>query len=206
MKILTSLASAVFLSASLLVVSLEAQGRGGAAPAAPAPTIDPHDISGYWGLGIDSRVVPPANLLPSLTKAKLDEFAKKDAHNIRWCNLIGTPAVMDTGRPIDIRQGPTALVMVPEVTQAAPRYVYFRAQHISPDIFDPSTNGDSIAHWDGDSLVVDTTGFHESRGLLAIPGGGYRTATSHLVERYTLMQNGTVLSVVFTWTDPKMFR
>ena len=53
--------------------------------------------------------------------------------------------------------------------------------------------------------MVDTVGFHENHGLLAIPGGGYRTPTSHLVERYTLLQNGAVLSVTSTWTDPKMF-
>jgi hypothetical protein len=196
-------AALLAVSASVLASSLLAQGRGGAAP--PAPPIDPHDISGYWSLGIDGRRIPPARLVPAMTKAALDRFAKKDAHNVRWCNLIGTPAVMDTGRPLDIRQGPTSIIIVPELSQAAPRYLYFRAEHVSEEIFDPSTNGDSTARWDGDTLVVDTVGFHETHGLLAIPGGGYRTPKSHLVERYTLLQNGAILSVTSTWTDPKMF-
>ena len=42
-------------------------------------------------------------------------------------------------------------------------------------------------------------------GVTAIPGGGYRTATSHLVERYRLLDNGAKLSVTFTWTDPAMY-
>jgi hypothetical protein len=80
-----------------------------------------------------------------------------------------------------------------------------RSTHISPDIYDPSTLGDSIAHWEGDTLVADTIGFHPTHGVTAIPGGGYRTDKSHLVERFRLLENGTVLSVTSTWTDPTVF-
>ena len=59
---------------------------------------------------------------------------------------------------------------------------------------------------EGDTLVVDTTGFEPTRGITVIPGGGFRTASSHLVERYRLLKNGTVLSVRFTWTDPSVFQ
>ena len=183
---------------------LLAQG-GGAVPSPPA--INRRDISGFWGLEFDGRRVPPATLLASVTRQHLDEAAKRDAHNVRWCNLVGVPAAMDMGRPIDIRQGPTTIIMVPEASAVAPRYVYLnRTAHISEDFFDPSTNGDSIGKWEDDTLVVDTTGFHETHGLMAIPGGGYRTPTARLVERYKLLGDGNLLSVTFTWTDPKMFR
>ena len=80
---------------------------------------------------------------------------------------------------------------------SAPRYLYTnRAAHISEDIFDPSTNGDSIAHWEGDTLVVDTVGFHGQHGITAIPGGGYRTEKSRLVERYRLLKAGAPLGHV----------
>jgi len=42
-------------------------------------------------------------------------------------------------------------------------------------------------------------------GWMQIPGGGYRTPDSHLVERYKLLKNGQVLSVISTWSDPKVF-
>ena len=74
------------------------------------------------------------------------------------------------------------------------------------EIFDPTTNGDSIARWDGDTLVVDTIGFDGAKGLTMIPGGGYRTSESHLVERFRLLNDGAVLSVTFTWEDAKVFR
>ena len=76
-----------------------AQGRQ-AAPAASS-----RDFSGFWELSVDSRHVPDANLLPTVTRAMRTARAKKDAYAIRWCNLLGMPFVMDSGRPLDIRQG-----------------------------------------------------------------------------------------------------
>ena len=53
---------------------------------------------------------------------------------------------------------------------------------------------------------MDTVGFDGAKGVTMIPGGGYRTSDSHLVERYRLLNGDTVLSVTFTWEDPKVFR
>ncbi len=185
---------------------------GGSRPAArPAPqssstAADLHDISGYWELSFDSRKIPPADLAPSVTKTMLEEKATADAHAIRYCNLLGTPFIMDAGRPLDIRQGTREVVIAAE-TNASPRHIYLdRPKHVAAEEFDTTSNGDSIAHWDGGTLVVDTVGFDAKKGLVQIPGGGFRTADSHLVERYRLVENGTVLSVVFTWEDSTVFR
>jgi hypothetical protein len=183
------------------VFGLSARAQSG--PPAPAA---PLGLSGFWELSFDSRNVPAASLLPTVTRAKIDAHAKADAKAVRWCNLLGLQFMMDSGRPIDIREGKTAVIIVAE-NYAAPRYLYLnRTKHVGDDVFDPSTLGDSIAHWEGDTLVVDTVGLHPERGITAIPGGGYRTETSHLVERYKLLKDGAVLSVTFTWTDPKVFR
>jgi hypothetical protein len=178
---------------------LFAQGRGGSPP-------PQQDISGFWELSYDSRRVPDARLVPGITAAMRAERAKKDAYAVRWCNILGMPFIMDSGRPLNIRAGRTAIAIIPEHA-SGPRYLYLdRKTHVGEDVFDPTTYGDSIAHWEGDTLIVDTIGFHPDRGITSIPGGGFRTGTSHLVERYRLLENGNVLSVVFTWTDPKMFR
>ena len=189
--------------AALIAFAVTGYGTGAQerAPGAAAP-----DISGYWELSFDSRRVPRAELVSSVTPAMIAEHLRKDAHAIRWCNTLGMPLIMDNGRPLDIRQGTTAAIIVPE-NASAPRYLYLnRTAHIGEDIFDPTTYGDSIARWDGDTLVVDTVGFHPDRGVTAIPGGGYRTASSRVVERYRLLEGGSVLSVVFSWTDPNMYR
>ena len=192
----------------LVLASLGALGvlvRGAGQMPAPAAPANPPTLSGYWELSYDSRKVPKAKLAPAVTPAKIQQHLNQDAHAIRWCNLMGLPFAMDSGRPIDIREGPTVVMIAPE-NVPNPRYLYTnRTTHISSDIFDPSTSGDSIAHWEGDTLVADTIGFHPTRGVTSIPGGGYRTEKSHLVERYKLIENGNVLSVTSTWTDPTVF-
>ena len=163
------------------------------------------DISGFWELSFDSRHVPTASLAPAVTPAVLAKQADQDGSAIRWCNFLGLPMAMGSPRPINIRQGRREIVINFE-TVATPRHLYFRSAHANMDVFDPTSNGDSIARWEGDTLVVDTIGFDGAKGVTAIPGGGYRTSDSHLIERYRLMSGGTVLSVTFTWEDPRVFR
>ena len=167
----------------------------------------PYDISGYWELPIDGRLVPSAVLSPRVTRAMMEAETRKTAKAIRWCNWVGMPTTMDVGRPLNIRQGAREIVIVAESPVTPVRHLYLdRTTHIDKEIFDPTTSGDSIARWEGSTLVVDTTGFEPTRGITAIPGGGFRTASSHLVERYRLLNDGTLLSVRFTWTDPSVFR
>jgi hypothetical protein len=195
----------VLCAATAALLACLAFGTSGHAQAPRAAASAPaRDISGFWVLSFDSRKVPPAKLLPRVTRAMLDLHARRDVHAMRWCNLLGTPYVMDAGTPIDIRQGPTTIVIAPE-NNPAPRYLYLNRKHVGSDIYDATTNGDSIANWEGDTLVVDTIGFHATRGITSIPGGGFKTDKSHLVERYRLLENGEVLSVAFTWTDPTVF-
>ena len=149
--------------------------------------------------------MPAANLTPGVTPALMARQAERDARAIRWCNFLGLPAAMDSPRPINIRQGRREIVINFE-TVATPRHLYFRSTHPNMEIFDPTTNGDSIARWEGDTLVVDTIGFDGDKGVTTIPGGGYRTSDSRLIERYRLLNDGTVLSVTFTWEDTQVFR
>ena len=173
---------------------------------AQGPTATPRDISGYWELSLDGRHIPAARLAPGVTRTVLQTQAKNDAKAIRWCNWVGMPTTMDVGRPLDIRQGAREIIILAESPVTPVRHLYLdRKTHISKDVFDPTTSGDSIAHWEGDTLVVDTTGFEPTHGVTAIPGGGFRTGTSRLVERYRLLKNGALLSVTFTWTDPAVF-
>jgi hypothetical protein len=166
------------------------------------------DISGFWALRFDSKNVPMAELSPKFTKAALDAHLRKDADAIRWCNHLGVPFVMDdpSSGPIDIRQGRVEVAVVSNVVSVA-RHLYIDGRkHVNPDAFDPTTSGDSVGRWEGDTLIVDTIGIAGNRGITSIPGGGFRTDKSHLVERYRLLEGGKQLSVTFTWDDPDVFR
>jgi hypothetical protein len=169
---------------------------------APRAPVDLHDLTGYWELS--SRSVPVAQLAPSVTKAKLQQIDDADHISERWCRPLGMPAEMAVPRPLSIAQGRTEIAILFDAN-AAPRNLYFRDKHTDPEILDPTSVGESIAHWDGDTLVVDTLGFHEKNGRLAIPGGGFRTEKSNLEERFQLIKNGQVLSVISTWRDPAVF-
>jgi hypothetical protein len=58
--------------------------------------------------------------------------------------------------------------------------------------------GDSRGHWDGNSLVVETTNFRRETSL---PGSG---ANTHLIERFTRTDANTLL-YEFTVEDPTMW-
>jgi hypothetical protein len=55
--------------------------------------------------------------------------------------------------------------------------------HPPEDQLNPSYFGDSIGHWEGDTLVVDTVGFNEK--FWFIRGGLPHTRYMHLTERFT---------------------
>jgi hypothetical protein len=203
-----TVAAVLACAAVLANAELSAQGRrGGGAPLAP---VEPRDLSGYWELppdGRDGRNIPPAVLAPGVTKARLDEIAVHDAKGYRWCYNLGVPNLMLLTRPLDIRLNARFMTIMPEYTAAQNRWIYLtRDTHIPADEYEAGVNGDSIAHWEDNTLVVETTMFHSENGILGIPGGGFRTPESKLVERFRLLKNGQVLQLVSTWTDPKVFR
>jgi len=128
-KQFTAVVVAALITGGAWTISTYAQARGQEARVG-APAFDPHDISGFWILPVDGRKVPPARLLPRITKAMLDLHARRDTHAIRWCNLPGVPFAMESGTPIDIRVGPTTIIVAPE-GDPAPRYLYLGRKHVS---------------------------------------------------------------------------
>jgi len=189
-------------------LSSSAQAPGGismARPAAvPRDALGHPDISGYWELRYDSRNVPPASLTQDAA-SKEAEQRQHDLLAIRFCALVGMPEVMEDGATLDIRQGPSVIGMLAK-TPSSVRYIYTDGRsHPAKDEIDPVTNGNSIGQWEGDALMVDTIGFSD-RGITAIPGGGFRTPDSHLVERFHLLNGGALLSATSTWDDAQVFK
>jgi hypothetical protein len=169
------------------------------AQSAPTP-----DLSGFWELRYDSRNIPNASLTPAAANADKKAQAARDLYVIRWCNHVGVPFMMDDGSPIDIRQDKNEIAITSQ-SNSPVRHIYTDGrEHPSPDVFDATSLGNSIGEWKGDTLIVDTVGFNDV-GLNAIPGGGYRSDNSHLIEQYKLTDDGRKLLVTFTWIDDKVF-
>lgn len=66
---------------------------------------------------------------------------------------------------------------------------------------DTSYNGDSVAHWDGNTLVVDATGFNDDTWLGS--DGWFHSEAMHVVERFT--REGDTLRYEVTVEDPEVF-
>jgi len=62
---------------------------------------------------------------------------------------------------------------------------------------DPSLMGDSVAHWDGNTLVVDVTNFDDLQWLGS--SGWFHTAGMHVIERLT--RDGDILTYQVTVED-----
>lgn len=81
------------------------------------------------------------------------------------------------------------------------RIVHLNAKH--PAGLAPSINGHSVGHFEGDVLVIDTTGF-DGTGY----SDRYGTPSSdrlHLVERMSLSRSAQLLEVDFWVDDPIVF-
>jgi hypothetical protein len=68
---------------------------------------------------------------------------------------------------------------------------------------EPSYYGDSVGHYEGDTLVVDTIGMNDKTWTdrFATP----HTNALHVVERYRVTNNGKTLEDFFTVEDPGAF-
>src|SRR5258708_39102846 len=92
-----------------------------------------------------------------------------------------------------IVQTPDAVMILTEMVHDA-RIVRMNAQHLPKSI--RQWLGDSVGHWEGDTLVVDTTNFTDKTAFRG------STPDLHVIERFTRVGDHTML-YRFTIDDPK---
>jgi hypothetical protein len=80
------------------------------------------------------------------------------------------------------------------------RLIHMDAQH--PANLKPSMHGDSVGHWEGDTLVVDTIGFDDRAQF---NDGIIHSPKLQVTERYRVIDAGATLEKTFTFTDPDAF-
>lgn len=212
------------ISAACLLVGAAAHGQnkpaaepaqlGALAPAniaKPRPK-PPFDLTGTWqhagGPNNGFRFTPPPDVkltpaaqahLEAAQKAAKEGKAYQD--DIGHCWPAGLPVIMTRVWPIAVIQAPTEIMMVSGFMNSA-RFIYLDGRpHTDPDVVVPSFNGESIGHWEKDTLVVDTTGFVGEHHWIdsALPG----SEQLHIVERMRLIDGGKTLEIEYTFTDPK---
>jgi hypothetical protein len=116
------------------------------------------------------------------------------------CLPEGMPLVEMAPAPYKIIQTPGLTAMLYE-RDTTFRQVYTDGRKL-PDDPQPTWLGYSVGRWDGDSLVVETTGFND-RGWLDARGHTHSEAL-HLTERFHRLDFGH-MEVQLTIDDPKTY-
>ena len=129
-----------------------------------------------------------------LAKVKDLEVRQSQEDPAFYCKPAGVPRM---GPPAQIIQLPDKLVFLYATNLF--RLVPINAAHRT-DI-DTSYMGDSVAKWDGDTLVVDVNNLNDDTWLG--PDGYFHTEALHVVERFT--RTGDTMRYDVTVEDPNVF-
>jgi hypothetical protein len=116
-----------------------------------------------------------------------------------FCLPPGIPRTVMLGLfPQQFIQTPTQIVILYEYMSLF-RVIPLNAKH--PDDVIPSYMGNSVAHWEGDTLVVDIVGFNDKTWLAGT--GTFHSDALHITERYTRVSKDRIDYEV-TMEDPNV--
>jgi hypothetical protein len=116
------------------------------------------------------------------------------------CVPSGIPNMFLPGNGLHIIQTPTKVVMFKQGNWEL-RHVYLNVPH-SANV-KPSWYGESVGHYEGDTLVVDTIGQNTKTFVDAFRTP--HTEKLHVIERWRLIDGGKELEVNITVDDPDTF-
>jgi hypothetical protein len=142
----------------------------------------------------------PAPYQPWAAQKVLEAFNRRGIDDpTALCLPPGIPRIVTLGLfPQQIVHQPNLVVVLYEYMNVF-RIIPIGAKH--PDDIIPTYMGDSVAHWEGDTLVVDIVGFNDKTWLVGT--GTFHSEDLHIVERYTRVDKDQINYEV-TMTDPKV--
>lgn len=166
------------------------------------------DFSGVWYpdnlnyltyIGADGTPIPMrpwANALflhRQATKSKEDPDAN--------CTLPGVPRIDSVPNPFKILQSADEVVILYEAFTTF-RQVFMDGRKLPEEAQQPAWLGYSVGHWDGDTLVIESTGFNDETWL--DNAGTPHSEALHVTERYHRRDIGH-LDIEVTVDDPGTF-
>lgn len=193
-------------------------------PGGPAPRMaDGHvDLTGRYypnsgGRMLDSAT--PGNVDPAAFKHRLtteDKLDWKPGMEAKYmspvpygiCDQAGTPSAWtmqdNQHAPLEFIASPSRVVLLTEYPLDV-RMIYMNRPH--PKDPDPTFNGDSSAHWEGDTLVVDVIAIDDRLRNVAVGGlsgegnAWLHSDKEHIIERWTRTSKN-YLTYQITIEDP----
>jgi hypothetical protein len=180
-------------------------GRRRPEPRVTGPT--PHfkdgtvDLSGVWNgggpIGDIKQGLPKGEEVPMLPSAE-KIFKARESKDDPEANCLPTGVPRIAPYPWRIVQTPTHVFILFEGNIHSFRQIFVdgRKHQVDPN---PTWYGDSIGHYEGDTLVVDTIGYNDKFWFDF--AGHPHTEQLHTIERYTRKDLGT-LAVQTEIIDP----
>lgn len=175
----------------------------------------PFDLTGLWQFrGEDpwranygSFEFKPGPELTPKAQAFMDEYQAASARGERFgdptlfCYPAGMPRFMTRYGTMMMFQYPNAIYMVSRLNNEY-RVIYLdgREGQAEGDL-DRNWQGESMGRWEGDELVVETTGFIGENHLMQ--AGVLAGEQLKIIERYSLINDGNTMKIDFTFIDPE---
>ncbi len=183
-------------------------GRGGAkGKDAPAPSIfpaaspDDPPLGQFFniGAGFKDGLLP---LLPAAKQLRADRKADNNKDNPdAHCLPIGLTQLHMHPQPRKIIQTDRVIAMLYEA-QGEVRQIFMDGRPLPPKDAEPWWRGYSVGHWDGDTLVVETTGFRDDVWLDV--EGSPLTNAGKMTERFRRLNYGA-MQIDITIEDPTVY-
>ena len=175
----------------------------------------PFDLTGVWRYrGEDEwrpnygsfEFKPKPRLTPKAQKF-FDEYIEASEEGVRYgdptalCYPPGMHRYMTRYGSLMMLQYPTAIFMVSRLNNDY-RVIYLDGrERVSESKIDRNWHGESLGHWEGDTLTIETTGFTDSNHL--IQAGIITGDQLTIIERYRVINDGNTLMIDFTFIDPE---
>jgi len=201
---------------SLAILALGFATAHGQQPASPAPKhshYDPRNFDGVWQLaeggkfgpvavkdGVKYVVYPYTPEYQAIYDQRLADAAAGNPYQTAGTTCLPSGAIRlltGGGPPLEIFHTPKKIAILKE--NGGWSRIYLNRGHLPAEDLYPMFYGDSIGHWEGDSLVVDTISLG---GANNIDGAAPHSDAAHLIQRISRPTFGT-LRVEATLEDSK---
>jgi hypothetical protein len=183
------------------------RGRGGKGkdkeappPPPPPPSDDTPPLATFFNIGANMKGGVPLQPWAAevLAKRRADnDKDNPDAH----CLPMGLMQFHEHPQPRKIIQTPKEVVIIYEANHGL-RQIYLDGRTLPGNDPDPWWFGYSIGHWDGDTLVVETTGYRDDVWLDV--WGTPMTSAGKTIERFRRPNFGS-MQIDVTIDDPKAY-
>jgi hypothetical protein len=177
-----------------LAIDISPDGKTVIVHDADAPELDTAAQARFKARAADRSLRPPYKPEFVAKQKELMHTASRIDPGIH-CYPLGVPRL---GAPTEIVQTPTTIYFM-YANERAHRIIPIGGKH--HEDWDPYPEGDSIAWWEGDTLVVDVVNIDPYTWLDG--DGDFHSDALHVVERLT--RKGNTLEYDVTVEDPKLF-